>query len=283
MKHIALKIVIFIVLLFIGILLYGSFISPNIITEKEYKIKVDNLTDNFDGFKIIHISDILYGKNFNKENLINLVEKINEANPDIIVLTGDLISKNTKLKANEADEITNILNKINSSSGKYAIIGDNDYKFDEWTNIIKNSGFINLNNTYDTIYKEGYNYLFIAGASSFADKASINDKLTPTLEYLNTLEKNPPLYTILLMHEPDYIDDLNNNPFNLVLAGHSLGGTVNLPIYGPLYKKDGAKKYNINHYKVENSDIYISTGLGTEGYKFRLFNKPRINIYRLTK
>lgn len=281
MKNLGLKIVFFILLLLAGIYVYATNISPNIITYKEYKIKVENLADNFEGFKIVQISDIFYGTNFGEENLKKLVKKVNETNPDIVILSGDLINKDNKMTTEQADKISEILNNINTTCGKYAITGDNDYKFDEWQNIIKNSGFINLNNAYDTVYKKGYDYLLIAGVSTFADKENINSKLNSTLEYINSLETNSPLYKILVMHEPDYIDDLNPNPFNLILASH-VNSQINIPGYGALYKRDGAKKYYNNYYKLETSDLYINGGIGCENYKFR-FNTPSFNVYRLVK
>ncbi len=282
-KHLGFKIVFFIILIVVAIYFYGTNISTGMITINEYKIQIDDLPDNFEGFKIVQFSDVLYGTNFGEENLKKVVEKINETNPDIVIFTGDLINKNNKMTTEQADTISEILSEIESSSGKYAINGDNDYNFDEWQNIIKNSGFTNLNNTYDTIYKNGYDYLLIAGASTFADKESINDKLIDTIEYINSLETNGPVYNILLMHEPDYIDDLTSNPFDLIIAGHSLGGQVKLPVIGALIRKDGATKYSDGYYKLETSDLYVSSGLGSENYKFRLFNTPEINVYRLIK
>ena len=282
-KHLGFKIFFFIILIVVAIYFYGTNISTGMITINEYKIQIDDLPDNFEGFKIVQFSDVLYGTNFGEENLKKVVEKINETNPDIVIFTGDLINKSNKMTTEQTDTISEILSEIESSSGKYAINGDNDYNFDEWQNIIKNSGFTNLNNTYDTIYKNGYDYLLIAGASTFADKESINDKLKDTIEYINSLETNGPVYNILLMHEPDYIDDLTSNPFDLIIAGHSLGGQVKLPVIGALIRKDGATKYCDGYYKLETSDLYFSSGLGSENYKFRLFNTPEINVYRLIK
>ncbi len=282
-KHLGFKIIFFLLLLIVAVYFYGTNISTSMIKANEYKIKVNDLPDNFEGFKIVQFSDVLYGTNFGEENLKKLVDKINETNPDIVVFTGDLINKNNKMTTEQADTISEILSEIEADGGKYAINGDNDYKFDEWQNIIKNSGFTNLNNTYDTIYKDGYNYLLIAGASTFADKESINDKLNDTIEYINTLETGGPVYKILLMHEPDYINDLNTNPFDLILAGHSLGGQIKLPGIGAVDRKDGAQKYTDGYYKLENSELYVTSGLGNENYKFRLFNTPEINIYRLVK
>ena len=280
-KHKILGLIIEITILISLVVAYSYYIEPKLLTFKEYQIKNENITNNFVGFKIIHISDLHYGKNYKKEKLQKLINSINEQKPDIVVLTGDLIDKNTKLTIKKSTEISEYLKQIDAKIEKYAINGDNDIKFDEWTNIINNGNFKNLNNTYDTIYKNGYQPLLIAGTSTFKDKISINDKLNKTLEYINSFEKDGPIYKILLMHEPDNIDDLNNNKFDLILAGHSLHGQIKIgPI--PLIIKKGAQKYNLSHYKINDSDLYISNGLGTEDYNYRLFNTPSYNIYKLT-
>ena len=281
-KHKIIGFLIEITLLISLVVAYSYYIEPKLLTFKEYNIKNENIKENFQGFKIIHISDIHYGKNFNKEKMQKLVNSINDQKPDIVVLTGDLIDKKTKMTIDLSTEISNYLKQIDAKIGKYAVNGDNDIKFDEWTNIINNGNFKNLNNTYDTIYKNGYSNLLIAGVSTFKDKISINDKLNKTNEYLNSFEKDGPIYKILIMHEPDYIDDLNSNKFDLILAGHSLHGQIKIgPI--PLIIKKGAQKYILEHYKIDNSDLYISNGLGTEDYNYRLFNTPSFNIYKLNK
>ncbi len=83
------------------------------------------------------------------------------------------------------------------------------------------------------------------------------------------------------MHEPDYIDDLTDNKFDLILAGHSHAGQIRTP-FGGIFIPEGAKKYHNSYYRLENSDLYISNGLGVSNYNFRLFNTPSYNIYRLT-
>ena len=276
-----LKLIINIILIIGLTTAYSYYIEPKLITTHEYKITNENITDNFKGFKIIHISDIHYGRVFDKKQMEKLVNKVNEQKPDIVVLTGDLIDKDTKMTIKLSEEISNSLNKIEAKVGKYAINGNHDLKFDEWTNIIKNGNFTNLNNTYDTIYKDGYNHMIIAGVSTFKDKVTINDKLKTTIEYINSFEKDGPIYKILLMHEPDYIDELTDNKFDLILAGHSHAGQISTP-FGPIITPDGAKKYSKSHYKLENSELYVSNGLGVANYNFRLFNTPSFNIYRFT-
>ena len=283
-KHFSFLKLFFIIVLIIGLIIaYGFFIEPKLITVKEQKITINNWPDNFNGFKIVHISDIHYGRVFDDESFQKLIDSINEQKPDIVVLTGDLIDKDTKMTTNMANKISKLLNKINATTGKYAINGNNDLNFDEWINIVTEGGFKDLNNTYDTIYKDGYSNIFIAGASTVEDKLSINDKLKTSIDYLNSFEKDGPIYKILLLHEPDVIDDMSVNPFDLILAGHSHAGQVRLPFIGAIILPDGAKKYYDSHYKIENSDLYISNGLGVSNYNFRLFNTPSYNVYRLVE
>lgn len=281
-KHFSFLKLFLIIILIIGLIVaYGFLIEPKLITVKEQKITINNLPDNFDGFKIVHISDIHYGRLFDEESLKKLVKSINEQKPDIVVLTGDLIDKDTHMTTNMANKISKYLNNISATTGKYAINGNNDLNFDEWYNIITNGGFRDLNNTYDTIYKDGYQSIFISGASTIKDKLSINDKLKTSVDYLNSFQKDGPVYKILLIHEPDAIDDLTVNPFDLILAGHSHAGQIRLPIIGPIHLPDGAKKYYENHYKIENADLYISNGLGVSNFNFRLFSVPSYTLYRL--
>lgn len=273
------------VLILLGgmIYLYATYIELKNYKVHDYKIENKKITNSFDGFTIVHLSDIHYGRIFEKKDLQRIVKMVNKIKPDIVVITGDLIDKDTKMTTTVSADISSLLSKITSVSGKYIISGDHDTKFDEWENIVNNSGFINLNNNYDTIYNKSYDYILIAGVSSFKDKESITNKNQKTENYLTSFEKDGPIYNILLMHEPDYIDDLKDNKYNLVLAGHSHAGGVIIPFVGPIIKPDGANKYYDSHYKIKDSDLYISNGLGVENYDFRLFNTPSFNVYRLTK
>ena len=84
------------------------------------------------------------------------------------------------------------------------------------------------------------------------------------------------------MHEPDKILDFDYNNYDLILAGHSHNGQITIPFIGSLYKPNGSKKYYKDYYELEGTKLYISGGIGTSTLKLRLFNKPSINLYRLT-
>ena len=152
------------------------------------------------------------------------------------------------------------MKEIKVTIDKYAIMGDKDYDENLWNEIIEQSNFINLNNKEKFIYYKN------------------NSKIRIT----NTDTNNEDTYSIYVLHEPDKIDNLENK-FDLILAGHSLNGQINIPLIKQLLLPKDAKKYYKNHYKINDTDLYISSGLGTTKFKYRLFNKPSINLYRLTK
>ena len=108
-----------------------------------------------------------------------------------------------------------------------------------------------------------------------------NDQ-TKSEEEIKLLKEKEPKYKILLLHEPDFIEDVNYQEFNLILAGHSHNGQVRLPFIGALYTPDGSKKYYDEYYDLGKSKLYISSGLGTSTINFRFFNRPSFNFYRLT-
>lgn len=260
-------------IIIISIYLWARFIGTSGLKVKEYKIEA-NIKENFHGLKIIHFSDLHYGSTINQKDLNKIVDKINFIKPDIVVFTGDLTDKDDEESLNI---IENALKNINVTLGKYAVSGNHDEK--KYDDIMKNSGFNVLNNTYDLIYKNGYEPILISGiTSTINDKTDISEKLKTTYEYL---EENTVTYKILLTHEPDIIN--KTNIFDLALAGHSHNSQINIPFIKDLVKNEGSKEYHNPYYKVGNTDLYISSGLGTSGVKLRLFNKPSINFYRIVK
>ena len=100
------------------------------------------------------------------------------------------------------------------------------------------------------------------------------------IDYNNFINENDIKYKILLLHEPDTIDNINNN-FALILAGHSHNGQVRLPLIGATILPVGSKRYYKEHYTINNSELYISSGLGTSTLPLRFLDHPSINFYRI--
>ena len=268
------KIVLIIICIFTLVTLYSRYIGTNGFIVKEYPIVDSKIPNNFYGLKIIQISDIHYKMITSKKELENIVDEINLLKPDIVILNGDLFDKDITYTKNDFKDITKLLNKIDHNIAKYAIKGDNDLNNKNWENIINDSNFINLNNTYELVYYNSLEPILITGISS-------NNDIKKTIKNINEEIKEKYNYSILVLHEPDYIEKINYSNYNLILAGHSLNGQIKLPFIGGIIKPKGAKKYYDEYYKLDNTDLYITGGIGTSKFKFRLNNKPSFNLFRL--
>lgn len=273
-------IILSIILGILGIIFYSRFIETSLFETKEYKISNVNLANDFSGLKIIHISDIHYGRITSTKMIKKIIKEVNLIKPDIIVITGDLIDKDATLTEKDISFLKDSLAKLESKYGKYSIYGNHDitYSREKIEEVYKYSNFKLLVNDYDIIYGKKNEALFIGGLDSLLEGEQNIEK---TMSYFNDHEDI--LYKILLVHEPDSTDNiLEKYPnTNLILAGHSHNGQVRLPLIGAIYTPSGSKKYYDNYYKINETDLYISSGIGVSRINFRLFNKPSINFYRI--
>ena len=238
---------------------------------KEYSIDYENLPDSFYGLKIIHISDINYNsKTMPMKKVKKVVEQVNLLKPDLILFTGNLIYGDITQK--ELKELTSIISTLEAGIGKYAVFGEDnsDAKI-----LIKNAGFIDIEDSYDLIYGYDNTPILINGLSN-------NLGIDSAFEYFYQENINTDIFTITLTHKPDNIKEvLKSNNVDLALAGSSLNGLINIPGVGGIVKMDGSQTYVNSYYKERNTDIYISSGIGTREYPYRLFNHPSISLFRL--
>ncbi len=271
------KFFIFLIIVLILTCLYGKFVEPNILAIKEYNIQSDDIPDSFEGVKLVQFSDLHYGIGKSEYKLKNMIDKINSLNPDIVVFTGDLIDRNYSPTDEDVKLITNSLAKINANLGKYACIGDHDVKSEHLDNIMYNSDFKILKNNYDTVYNKTNKPILLYGL----DNVTYG---TPKMDMISDKEIDNIPYKIVILHEPDYVDEfIDNYDVNLILAGHSHNGQAKLPKIRPIYLPKGAKTYYGDSYKINNSELYISNGVGNSIIDFRLFDTPSISLFRFTK
>lgn len=195
-----------------------------------------------------------------------MVNKVNQLKPDIIVFTGDLVAKGINPTDKIKAEITVNLSKLKAPIGKYAIASNEDLESDSFYDLITNSGFTLLNNEAKLIYNNDDEPIELVGISNINNKIELTDN-----------------YKIALIHKPDDFDNIKNDNYNIVMAGHNHGGIIRLPFLGGLINIEGAKKYHNDYYENDNTKLYVSSGLGTSNINFRMFNQPSINLYRFYK
>ncbi len=275
------KILIIVFTLLLGTIIYARYIGTKGFITKEYKVEDKDLPSSFDGLKIVHFSDIHYNRAITLAKLNEIVDEINLINPDIVVFTGDLIDKDVTLVNSDYTNLATTLRKINAKYGKYAIMGNHDYYKDseKVINVYTDSNFKYLDNDYDLIYNNSQDVIFLGGVNTSSYDM---DDVNKTMAYFDNHEDN--IYKIVLLHEPDITDKLlSEYDADLILAGHSHNGQVRLPLIGAIYTPPGAKKYYDNYYKVKDTKLYISSGIGLSSVNYRLWNRPSINFYRINK
>lgn len=275
-----LKFSIVFVLIIIFIVLYARFIGTMGFDTKEYTLYEENLPSGFDGIKVVHFSDLHFNRAISKKKVDSIIEEINLINADLVLFTGDLIDKDMNLTNEDYNYLTIAFRKINAKYGKYAVLGNHDYsQYDNVLKVFADSGFKYLENSYDIIYNKKNEKIFIGGVGNVSYNLNNVDKM---MELFNN--ENDINYKIILVHEPDISDNIiDNYTVNLILAGHSHNGQVRLPIIGAIYTPPGSKKYYDEHYMIDNTNIYISSGIGVSSVNYRLWNRPSINFYRINK
>ena len=280
MKKILYSILAILIIIFL-ILLYARFIGTIGLNTNEISYQTEYISESYNGLKIVHFTDLHYKKVITEKRVEELIKEINKIKPDLILFTGDLLDKDYKINNKDITFLIKQLSNLNSTYGNFAILGDNDYGKEETIkNIYIQSNFTLLENDYSIIYNENNDKIFIGGLStSTYEEADINKVMT----YFSNNQDIK--FKIIMLHEPDYIDTIlnNYNNINLILAGHSINGSINIPLIKYFLSPNGAKKYYQPYYKKSNTDIYISNGIGLNNLNFRLFNHPSINFYRFTK
>lgn len=275
-SNLALKILIIVLIIVVASLFYTCYIGTKGLNIKEYSIHSNLISDSFDGFKIVHFSDLHYGSTIREKELKHLVKRINDQVPDVIVFTGDLVENNVKLSDEEVKSVIDILSELNAKIEILTIKGNHDYDEDYYDKIISKLNWINLDNTYEILYNNSKTPIVFVGLD---DLTNGKPDYKNAFSFLNEVDSK--YYTIVLTHEPDSVLEFKNYDFDLVLSGHSHLGQVRLPFIGAIYTPKGSKMYYDAHYVEDNFDMYISGGIGTSIIKMRLFNRPSFNLYRL--
>jgi uncharacterized protein len=230
-------------------------------------VTVPGLGVPFDGYTIIHITDIHMGHWISPHRLEGVVEIINQQSPDVVVITGDFVSYVfSSLRAS----LVNSLSTIQATDGKFAVLGNHDH----WLgahhvrSALQESDVHELANDFATIRK-GSALLHICGVDDVMVKADRLDDL---------MEKLPPDGpALLLAHEPDFADQsAATGRFFLQLSGHSHGGQIVWPGLGPLVRGPMFAKYPLGLYNVQGMLQYTNRGIGTHVFRVRINCPPEI-------
>ena len=267
------------ILMVVGILIgfYSAYVEPHLLRVKQYDMKFEQVAGNH--ITVVQFSDTHVGDFFTTEDLKKVVDKINEQQADLVLFTGDLMDNAAEYDGS-IDEIATILSKIKATNGKYAVFGNRDYgggaeRFYE--DLMESAGFEVLVNSSRTLEVKGTTISLFGADDALIGYYNSNK----TMQGISNDHLN-----LLLIHEPDLISDFLSYPIDLATAGHSHGGQVYIPFYGPLLTTALAEDYVRGLYDFGNNRktlLYVNTGIGNTKVPFRLFNVPQISVFKLEK
>lgn len=220
--------------------------------------------------KILQLTDYHDKYYLNRKN--KLINMIKELNPDIIVITGDLIDSDTEKLDNTFLFIEKLL-KINPNL--YFVSGNHEWRNDNHESLInglKERNLIILNNT-NKVYQKNDLKINLCGID---DPYSNHDDINKAQDNLNFN-----LYTILLSHSPNIIFKEGTDNIDLILSGHTHGGQIRIPGIGAILApgQELFPKYDKGLFQVsEKTKIYIDSGLGTSVLPVRLLNRSQMTL-----
>lgn len=271
-------------LLVVGLFLVRLHIDANSIQVSHYKVESEKIPESFDGYKIVQISD-LHSKDFGENNNL-LIQKVDKEKPDIIVLTGDMVS------ADETDYSVffSLVSELAQRYKIYFIPGNHEQALDsekknEIVTYLEQNGVDVLNNEVVSL-KNGNDEINLYGLWYSNKYYSENETYVLDAELISEWigAADTARYNILLSHNPRYFLTYANWGADLTLSGHVHGGMVRIPFIGAIFSPDEGffPKYDAGLYTEESGkSIVVSRGLGKGTRGFRLFNRPDLVVITL--
>lgn len=276
--------------IFFSAMLYG-------ITKGKYKYTINrlslsfkNLPTEFDGFRIVQISDIHAGSLDNPQEVARGVQMINDLSPDTVLFTGDLVNQ----EKNEIDAYIDIFSQIKSKIGNYAVLGNHDYfglfhlKEEEWPAYrndffqkIKDMNFDLINNSSRIIQRGNASIKILGvenwGAGEWEPKEGDLDKALENIQHDD--------FCILMSHDPTHWDKKvlpHKKQIDLTLSGHTHGFQfgINMPGFKWSPAQYRFKRW-MGLYEEKNQKLYINKGFGFLAFPGRVGMWPEITLIEL--
>lgn len=263
-------------LVLVLVCIWSFFIEPNQLVVREETIQLENWPADFENLRIAVLSDLHVGSPYiDVDKLRYVVSKVNEAQPDMVVLLGDFVIQDVwRGKFVEPEIIAESLKDLRARHGVFAVLGNHDWWYDavRVRRALENVGIRVLENDVARIERSGQ-AIWLAG---------LTDAWTNLTDIAGTLGKvtdGSPI--IALTHNPDLFPKIPARVV-LTLAGHTHGGQVNLPLIGRIkVPSEFGQRYAAGHIQESNHHLFVTTGIGTSIIPVRFRVPPEIVILTL--
>lgn len=250
------------------------------LTVSVYTVTDSRIPAGFSGFRIAQISD-LHNSEFG-ENNEKLLSMLRSTEPDIILITGDLVdSRNTDIAiatafATGAAEI----------APTYYVTGNHEARISEYAKLkteLEAAGIAVLEDERVEVGRNGdvISLLGVNDPSFLTDNPE--DSGAATEKALTRLMNEDDAYTVLAAHRPELLSAYAKCGVNLVFSGHAHGGQFRLPFVGGLFAPGQGllPEYDAGLFCVGNTKMIVSRGIGNSIFPFRINNRPEIVLAEL--
>ena len=251
----------------VAVIMSWGYIRYNDKKRTELDIVAENKIPAGRSVKIVAANDLHLGYGIGAKELRKWIELINAENPDIVLLAGDIID--TDVKPLKEKNIADILRKIKSKYGIYAVPGNHEYisGIDKSLQFLEGAGITVLRDT--TVFVDSMFY--IVGRDDMSNRSR---ETIP--ELMATIDRSKPV--IMLDHQPYHLEEVEKNGVDLQISGHTHRGQV-WPIS---LITDAIYENSYGYLQKGNFHIYVSSGLGIWGGKFRIGTRSEYVVITLT-
>jgi uncharacterized protein len=263
-------------LILFSLLVWGFLIEPNRLIVRPETIAIDKWPPELSGLRIAVIGDVHTGAPFiNDAKLQKIVELTNQQQPDLIVLLGDYMSPNSWHSHQVLPEVTAAaFRNLKAPLGVYAVLGNHDwwYSGDKVRHAFEQNGIHVLDNEVAEVHWKGGSFWLVGLADLWTRPQRIAETLAQVPQGANI---------IALTHNPDIFLNLPER-VPLLLAAHTHGGQVNLPLIGrPVEPSDYGQRYAAGHVYEKGHHLFVTTGIGTSILPVRFRVTPEIVLLRV--
>ena len=256
---------------------YSVLVGPAQFTVETVHLKLPRLPRAFAGLRIAQISDIHMGSWMNLDRFQQVADLVLAQKPDLLLLTGDFLFGHSFNEASKGDlkDLITVLSPLAAELPSFAVLGNHDY----WTNskaVRAMLGACQITELTNTVFT-------LARGSENLHLCGVDDVWEGDVQLENVLNQlTDDSAAILLAHEPDFADtSAATGRFDLQVSGHSHGGQVVIPYYGPPILPFLGQKYSSGLYKVGDMFQYTNRGVGTGMLPVRFNCPPEITLFIL--
>ena len=252
------------------------------IVTTHYTYRSKKVPKSFDGFKIVQVSDF-HNAYFGRRSK-HLLEAVEVAAPDAIVITGDIVDRRTPCLKRAAV----LVEKITEIQKTFYVTGNHEahYKhFNKLYDVIGKSDVRNITKHSAELERNGEK-INLAGINDvwfFGDEVNPETYRNFKQELADKVNILPHDFTVLLAHRPELLPVYSKNDVDLVFSGHAHGGQIRLPVVKGLYAPHQGvnPKYTEGMHEQNGTTMIVSRGLGNSRFPFRVFNHPEVVVVEL--